>query len=129
MALRYNEATAVADNIFKVTGSSCSYLAVTLLSLRDISPVRGIALFEAPKKKGIFVPGRFAMTCCAADVQFVGFKCKYPKSSEIEHKSWITITAEVKVEFAKEYRGKGPVLYPLSIEPAQKPEDELVYFS
>ena len=26
------------------TGSSCSYLAVTLLSLRDISPVRGISV-------------------------------------------------------------------------------------
>lgn len=48
---------------------------------------------------------------------------------KIGHKSWINITAEVHVEFAKEYRGKGPVLYPVSIEPAEKPEDELVYFS
>ena len=31
--------------------------------------------------------------------------------------------------FAREYKGKGPVLYPVSIEKAQKPEDELVYFS
>ena len=77
----------------------------------------------------MFVPGRFAMTCCVEDVQFLGFKCKYPKADEIAHKSWITITAKVKVEFAKEYRGKGPVLYPVSIEPAEKPEDELVYFS
>ena len=38
-------------------------------------------------------------------------------------------TAEVHVEFAKEYKGKGPVLYPISITPAEKPEDELVYFS
>ena len=36
-----NQAAAVADNLFKVTGSICSCLAVTLLSLRDISPVRG----------------------------------------------------------------------------------------
>ena len=39
------------------------------------------------------------------------------------------ITAQIKVEFAKEYKGKGPVLYPVSVEPAEKPEDELVYFS
>ena len=84
---------------------------------------------EKMQKKGIFVPGRFAMTCCEADIQFVGFKCKYPNAKEIPHKSWITITAEVRVEFAKEYRGKGPVLYPISNEPAEKPEDELVYFS
>lgn len=84
---------------------------------------------EKMRKKGIFVPGRFAMTCCEADIQFIGFKCKYPDTKDIPHKSWIRITAEVRVEFAKEYRGKGPVLYPISIEPAEKPEDELVYFS
>lgn len=80
-------------------------------------------------KKGIFVPGRFAMTCCIEDVTFIGFKCKYDKENEIPHKSWIDITAEIRVEFAREYKGKGPVLYPISIEPAEKPEDELVYFT
>lgn len=80
-------------------------------------------------KKGVFVPGRFAMTCCIEDVTFIGFKCKYPGEDKIPHKSWIRITAEVRVEFAREYKGKGPVLYPVSIEPAEKPEDELVYFS
>lgn len=80
-------------------------------------------------KKGIMVPGRFAMTCCADDITFIGFKTKYEKEDQIPHKSWIKITAEVQVEFAKEYKGKGPVLYPVSIEPAEKPDDELVYFS
>lgn len=75
------------------------------------------------------VPGRFAMTCCVEDVTFIGFKTKYDREDEIPHKSWINITAEVHVEFAKEYKGKGPVLYPISITPAEKPEDELVYFS
>lgn len=80
-------------------------------------------------KKGVFVPGRFAMTCCIEDVTFIGFKCKYEKENEIAHKSWIDITAEIHVEFAREYKGKGPVLYPISIESAEKPEDELVYFT
>ncbi len=80
-------------------------------------------------KKGTFVPGRFAMTCCIEDVTFIGFKCKYDKADEIKHRSWINITAEIHVEFAREYKGKGPVLYPISIEPAEKPADELVYFS
>ncbi len=80
-------------------------------------------------KKGIFVPGRFAMTCCVDDITFIGFKCKYDREEELPHKSWIKITAEVRLEFAKEYKGKGPVLYPVSIEAAEKPEDELVYFS
>lgn len=80
-------------------------------------------------KKGIFVPGRFAMTCCIEDTTFLGFKCKYDKEAELAHKSWIDITAEIHVEFAREYKGKGPVLYPIEIKPAEKPEDELVYVS
>lgn len=94
--------------------------------------VRFLALVYRPEhkiKRGVFVPGRFAMTCCEADIQFIGFKCRYDQADQIAHRSWITITAEVKYEFAMEYRGKGPVLYPISIEPAEKPEDELVYFS
>ncbi len=93
--------------------------------------VRFLALVYNPDqlKKGVFVPGRFAMTCCVEDITFIGFKCKYPDEERLPHKSWITITAEVRYEFAKEYKGKGPVLYPVSIEPAEKPDDELVYFS
>lgn len=93
--------------------------------------VRFLALVYRPEKlkKGVFVPGRFAMTCCADDITFIGFKCKYDKASEIPHKSWITITAEMHTEFAIEYKGKGPVLYALDVQPAEKPEDELVYFN
>lgn len=97
----------------------------------DGKKIKFLALVYNPDKmkKGMFVPGRFAMTCCVEDIQFLGFKTKYEQSKEIAHKSWINLTAEIRVEFAKEYRGKGPVLYPLSIEAAEKPEDELVYFS
>ena len=97
----------------------------------DRKKISFLALVYNPEelKKGIFVPGRFAMTCCIEDVQFIGFKCRYENEQSLAHRSWIRITAEVRVEFAKEYRGKGPVLYPISIEPAEKPEDELVYFS
>ena len=97
----------------------------------DGKVVKFLALVYNPDKlrKGVMVPGRFAMTCCIEDVTFIGFKCKYEDESSIPHKSWITITARVHVEFAREYKGKGPVLYPVSIEPAEKPQDELVYFS
>lgn len=93
--------------------------------------VQFLALTYRPEKlkKGVFIPGRFAMTCCADDITFVGFKCKYDKAANIPHKSWITITAEMRNEFALEYRGKGPVLYALDVKPAERPEDELIYFS
>ena len=103
------------DNPQKYEGKKVSFLAL---------------VYNPDKlKKGIFVPGRFAMTCCVEDITFIGFKCKYPDEDKIPHKSWIHITAQIKVEFAGEYKGKGPVLYPISITPAEKPEDELVYFS
>lgn len=93
--------------------------------------VRFLALVYRPEKmkKEVMVPGRFAMTCCVDDITFIGFKCRYSKASEIAHKSWVTVTAEMKHEFALEYKGKGPVLYALDVQPAEKPEDELVYFS
>lgn len=93
--------------------------------------VRFLALVYRPEKlkKGVFIPGRFAMTCCEDDIAFVGFKCRYDKAGQIAHKSWITITAEMKHEFAMEYKGKGPVLYALEVQPAEKPVDELIYFN
>ncbi len=98
----------------------------------DGKKVRFLALVYRPDnklKRGVFVPGRFAMTCCEADIQFIGFKCKYNQADTIAHRSWVDITAEVKNEFAMEYHGKGPVLYPVEVKAAQAPEDELVYFS
>ena len=91
-------------------------------------------VYNPTDKKGrlkdqVFVPGRFAMTCCVEDIQFLGMKCRYEDAKSIAHKSWIKIKAKVKNEFALEYKGKGPVLYPISIEPAEKPADELVYFN
>ena len=80
-------------------------------------------------KPGVFVPGRFAMTCCVEDIQFLGMKCKYEKASEMSHKTWKEFTCEIKNEFAIEYHGKGPVLHLIEAKDAVKPEDELVYFS
>lgn len=83
--------------------------------------------------KGTFVPGRFAMTCCADDIAFFGFICKggkenYEMVDDLENRDWVEITAKVKNEFCKEYMKKGPVLYPVSIERTLKPKEELIYF-
>ena len=80
-------------------------------------------------KKNMYVPGRFAMTCCVDDIQFLGFMCKDENAMKIQHKSWLDFTAKIRVEFTKEYKGKGPVLYPVKVEKTEKPEDELVYFN
>ena len=77
----------------------------------------------------VFVPGRFAMVCCAEDVQFVGFLCKNANTAAFPHKSWVTVTAEVRIEYVPQYRGEGPVLYCKALEKAEPPKEELVYFN
>ncbi len=83
--------------------------------------------------KGTFVPGRHAMTCCADDIQFIGYLChtNHAKSSTlkaIKNEMWVELTAEIKAEYTPEYEEVGPVLYAKRIEAAEKPEEELVYF-
>lgn len=96
----------------------------------DGKVVRFNALVFRPKNysASTFVPGRFAMTCCADDIQYMGIICKNAELEGLQDKDWITVTALIKREFAKEYRGKGPVLYAKSVEKGVKPQDDLVYF-
>ena len=84
--------------------------------------------------KNSFVPGRFAMTCCVNDIQFVGFPCKYDDYKALEQRSWITLTAKVNVKYHPIYKGQtpdsaGPVLTALEVIPAEKPVDDVVMFS
>ena len=76
-----------------------------------------------------FIPGRTAMTCCAEDVTFVGFLCKSQFADKLRQKEFIKLTATVKTETRREYQGPGPVLTAVKIEKAEKPEEELVYFT
>lgn len=101
----------------------------------DGKTVRFKGLVYKSKKfaKGTFVPGRFAMTCCADDIAFFGFVCKggkehYEIVESLQSREWVTVTAEVRHEFCKDYMRKGPVLYPISIERTEKPKEELIYF-
>lgn len=96
----------------------------------DGKVVKFDALVYRPKNYAntSFVPGRFAMTCCADDIQYMGIICKDAKLDGLKDKDWITLEASVRREFAKEYRGKGPVLHAKSIAKGEKPEDDLVYF-
>lgn len=77
-------------------------------------------------EKGYLVPGRSAMTCCADDIAFLGFICKTDESDKYKKGDWITVTAQIKMEFWKDYNGVGPVLYAKEIKPAKAPKDEVI---
>ena len=90
-----------------------------------------VAMVLKPENSGdaYFVPGRMAMTCCADDMAFLGYACKYDKCSELENKDWVEVTATVHKEFWKDYNGEGPVLHALSVSPTKKPKDEILNFA
>jgi uncharacterized repeat protein (TIGR03943 family) len=79
-------------------------------------------------RKKNFVPGRQVMTCCAADMQFIGYIAEYDKADELTNKEWVTVTAKIAYAFRTEYRKKGPVLKCISVEKAEAPANEIVSF-
>ena len=62
-----------------------------------------------PKEFVVF--GRFAMTCCADDVQYMGFLCKADSWKEYKNKQYVTVTARMEYKYMKEYGEEGPVFY------------------
>ena len=79
--------------------------------------------------KGCFVPGRFGMVCCADDVTFLGFLCRYPDRDQLHNRDWVKVTASITVEELPQYRGPGPVLHAITVEPAEKAKEDIVYFN
>ena len=61
--------------------------------------------------KDSFVPGRFAMTCCVQDIQFVGFPCRYDAYKALKQRDWITVTARVNIKFHPHLQGPDPRLH------------------
>lgn len=80
------------------------------------------------EKSGMFAPGRFVMTCCEADITFMGLPCKYADSAKLPVRSWVTVTATVDVRFHALYRGVGPILTALCVEPAAPAAQEVATF-
>ena len=79
------------------------------------------------EKKGIFAPGRFVMTCCVEDIQFLGVPCIYP--GQVEPRAWYQVTAKISAEKHSLYKGElGPVLTAISVEPAQPAQPDVATF-
>ena len=85
---------------------------------------------KSPKlPKNTFIAGRFCMTCCAEDINYIGFVCNSNTDLKLKNKGWYKVKAKIKVENNSAYQGVGPVLYILAVEPGKKPDEELVYFT
>ena len=89
----------------------------------------GMVLRPRNFPNGYFVPGRMAMTCCADDMAFLGYACKFDGAKDLPEKSWVHVTATVKTEKFAGYRGIGPVLYAKSVSAAKEPKVPVIDFS
>lgn len=76
-----------------------------------------------------FVPGRMAMTCCADDTTFLGYMCKSPMAPQLEHGSWVEVTAKVHSEYVEMKGEEEPVLYAQEIKACEELPEEMVYFN
>ncbi len=90
---------------------------------------KGQVYFPKKSKEDVFVPGRFAMTCCAADIQFVGFQCRYERARELKEKDYVMVTATVRAATMPGVEGPVPFLIADTVEEAAPPKEEVVMFN
>jgi putative membrane protein len=79
-----------------------------------------------------FIPGRHIMTCCADDIQFLGYICYFDDDTgtRFNHGDWVHVKVLFNVGVHEMYGfDMGPILKLLSIEPAERPQQELVTFT
>ncbi len=86
------------------------------------------ALVPGDFAKGYFVPGRAIMTCCAEDIQFLGYACKYADADKLKDREWLKVTCRVGKEYFAGYEGEGPVLEAISVEKTKAPKKEVLTF-
>ncbi|MCR5179421.1 MAG: GTPase [Lachnospiraceae bacterium] len=90
---------------------------------------KGMVMKPGGIPEGSFVPGRFVMTCCAQDIQVLGFACEWSGVADLKEQSWVEVTAKVDKRFVEAYDGEGPFLVAESVTPTEKPEPEVIDFS
>ena len=79
------------------------------------------------EKKGIFAPGRFVMTCCVDDIQFLGVPCFF--AGNVEPRAWYMVTAKISAEKHSLYHGEqGPVLTAVNVTPAAPADPDVATF-
>ena len=80
------------------------------------------------EKEGMFAPGRFVMTCCEADITFMGIPCRFVGADGLKPRSWVMVKAEVEVCYHSLYRGVGPILNAITVSPAEPAQQQVATF-
>lgn len=90
---------------------------------------KGLVAIPDGFPKGYFVPGRMAMTCCAQDMQFLGYACRFKDAERLSERSWVDLTATISKEKFGPYEGEGVILNADSVETTTEPKDPVINFA
>ena len=81
------------------------------------------------ERNNMFAPGRFVMTCCVDDIQFLGIPCHYADATKLTSRSWVMVEAKISAEKHPLYQGDlGPVLTAISVKPTEKAAQDVAMF-
>ncbi len=89
---------------------------------------KGLAARNNKFPKNTFAFGRHIMTCCVEDIQYCWCVCQWDKEINPKPKQWFMITADIKVQKHRLYKGAGPVLTIKEMTEAAPPEKEVATF-
>ncbi len=87
----------------------------------------GVIAIDKRMPDNCFIVGRPVMTCCADDISYKGIIC-VGRRPQMQNGDWLSVTAMVKIEKHKLYKGEGPVLYLKDYAMTSKPEEPVATF-
>lgn len=72
-----------------------------------------------------FVPARFMMVCCAADMVPIGFLCHYGDTQKLNQDSWVKVTGTIE---KGQFQGETiPIIEAVDVQKTDKPINDYVY--
>ena len=91
---------------------------------------RGIIARDPELSASSFVIGRHVMTCCADDIAYRGLICENKTKCDLKSRDWAVLTAVFRREKHKLYKGYGPILHTVTLEPCEPlpPNEQLATF-
>ncbi len=90
---------------------------------------KAMVLRSRENSSDFFMPARPAMTCCAEDIQYIGYICKTKEAPKLKVGKWVEVTARVDWKFVPQAQEEQPVLQAITIRETTPPEIDLVYFN
>ncbi|MCR5460783.1 MAG: GTPase [Acetatifactor sp.] len=73
-----------------------------------------------------FVAGRQVLTCCEADVSFIGIICGWQKAYELENREWVEVAGILKVRYDEMEQRYVPVCRVTELKKTNEPREEYV---